>query len=87
MTADGPPYKLRLNHGQRKWMQDEEIALADEIEAWAMDNLRHGWSVHTSTRREHLLKGFDSEVTVRMNWIEFEDYRDWLLFKLRWCDQ
>ena len=91
----GPPFSLALRHRQRQMVRDEEgtyPTLEDDIEEWAMENLKYGWTVKTGTRflNDEEKARVDPELhgaLVKTSWIEFHDYKDWLLFKLRWCDQ
>ena len=91
MPESEGPYRLDLTRPNRVW-GDGGYGLTEEIEAWAMSNLHAGWTVKTGTRNPtsdemgNLIPEF-TDMNIREYWIEFEDYRDWLLFKLRWCDQ
>lgn len=80
MTNTDGPYRLDLARSNREW-RDGEYKLTEEIEAWALENLKNDWRVHTD-----LIPQFNAMI-VRTYWVEFVDYSDWLLFKLRWCDQ
>ena len=91
MADSEGPYRLDFRRPNRVW-SDGGYGLTEEIESWAMSNLDGGWTVKTDTRKPtademgNLTPEF-ADVNVREHWIEFEEYRDWLLFKLRWCDQ
>ena len=46
MTNTDGPYRLDLARSNREW-RDGEYKLTEEIEAWALENLKNDWRVHT----------------------------------------
>ena len=92
---EGPPYVLQIRRNLREIVRDEEgtyPSLIPDIEEWAMDNLQRGWTVHIGSRKpteeeKQKLTPELHDITINHSWIEFADYKDWLHFKLRWCDR
>lgn len=87
------PFTLILNRSHWEWTKDDEgsyPSLIPKIEDWAMDNLQRAWAVHMGRREpsedemKNLLPQYQ-KMTIRYVWIEFLEYHDWLLFKMRWC--